>query len=41
MLSEWDNRIQYLEGKETPKCGKGSCFICEVMTQVKHFLGVQ
>jgi len=41
MLSVWDNRIKYLEGKETPKCGKGSCFVCEVMTRVKSFLGLQ
>ena len=41
MLSVWDNRIKYMEGKETPKCGKGSCFVCEVMTKVKQFLGIQ
>lgn len=41
MLSAWDNRIKYIEGKETPKCGKGSCFVCEVMTKVKQFLGIQ
>jgi hypothetical protein len=41
MLSVWDKRIQYIEGKETPKCGKGSCFVCEVMTKVKQFLGLQ
>ena len=40
MLSAWDNRINYLEGKETPKCGKGSCFVCDVMTKVKQFLGL-
>lgn len=41
MLSAWDSDIKYLEGKETPKCGKGSCFLCEVMTRVKQFLGIQ
>jgi hypothetical protein len=41
MLSAWDSRIKYIEGKATPKCGKGSCFVCEVMTKVKQFLGIQ
>jgi hypothetical protein len=41
MLSSWDNSVKYIEGKETPKCGKGSCFVCEVMTKVKQFLGIQ
>jgi hypothetical protein len=41
MLSSWDNRIKYLEGKETPKCGKGSCLVCDIMTKVKQFLGMK
>jgi hypothetical protein len=40
MTSSWDNRIKYLEGKETPKCTTStSCIICKVIMDVKHFFG--
>ncbi len=41
MLSAWDNRIRRIEAKENPKCGKGSCFLCDVITRVKQFLGIK
>lgn len=37
MISEWDNRIKFIEGKETPKCSKGSCILCDVISKVKQF----
>lgn len=39
MINAWDNDIKYLEGKETPKCGKGSCLACDVIGKVKKFFG--
>ncbi len=39
MITAWDNRIQYLEGKANSKCPKGSCFACEVISKVKQFFG--
>jgi hypothetical protein len=39
MINLWDNRIKYLEGKETPKCPKGLCIICDVISNVKKFFG--
>jgi hypothetical protein len=42
MISTWDNRIKYLEGKVAPKCGTAtSCFICKVINTVKNFLGLK
>ncbi len=40
MINAWHNDIKYLEGKETPKCGKGSCLVCDVIGKVKKFLGL-
>lgn len=40
MVSSWDNRMKYIEGKETPKCSKGSCLLCDVIGKVKQFLGM-
>lgn len=40
MTNAWNNRIKYLEGKETPKCSKGPCFMCDVISKVKSFLGL-
>jgi hypothetical protein len=40
MLSEWDDRIKYIEGKETPKCSKGPCILCAAISSVKKFLGL-
>jgi hypothetical protein len=40
VLYSWNARIKYLEGKETPNCGKAPCFRCEVISNVKKFLGV-
>ncbi len=39
MITGWDNRIQYLEGKATPKCSKGPCLVCDVISKVKQFFG--
>ena len=39
MISTWDDRIKYLEGKQTPKCSKAPCLICDVISKVKRFLG--
>lgn len=41
MISEWDDRIKYIEGKETPKCSKGSCILCDVISKVKQFFGLK
>jgi hypothetical protein len=40
MASSWDTRIQYLEGKETPKCGKAPCITCAVIAKIRQFLGL-
>lgn len=40
MLSSWDNQIKYVEGKDTPKCGRGSCMVCDVISTVKKFFGI-
>lgn len=40
MLNTWNQQIQYIEGKDTPKCGKGSCLVCDVITTVKKFFGL-
>jgi len=40
MLSKWDDRISYIEGKETPKCSKGPCIMCSVISTVRKFLGL-
>lgn len=37
MISLWDDRIQYLEGKETQKCSKAPCTLCDVISKVKQF----
>lgn len=36
MINDWDKRISYIEGKKAPKCGKGSCLACEVISKVKQ-----
>lgn len=41
MLETWDSRIQWLEGKETPKCSQGDCLMCDVLVKVKRFLEIQ
>jgi len=40
MVDIWDDRIGYLEGKETPKCSKAPCMVCDVIVRVKQFLGL-
>lgn len=40
MISAWDDRIKYLEGKETPKCPKGPCLLCDAIASVKQFFGL-
>jgi len=37
MITAWDNRIKYLEGNATPKCQKGSCLACDVISKIKQF----
>lgn len=39
MISEWNDRIRYLEGRTTPTCSKAPCFTCEVVSQVRRFFG--
>lgn len=39
MITAWDNRIQYLEGKANTKCPKGACLACEVISKIKRFFG--
>lgn len=40
MIGTWDKRITYLEGKQTPKCPKGPCLACAIISTVKQFLGL-
>ena len=40
MIGEWNSRINYLKGKETPKCGSAPCLVCEVISRVKKYLGM-
>ncbi len=40
MINTWPDTIKYLEGKEAPKCGKGSCLVCDVIGTVKSFFGL-
>jgi len=40
MLRNWDKRIQYLEGKQTPKCPQAPCTVCGIISKVKKFLGL-
>lgn len=39
MIAAWNDRIKYLEEKETQKCPKGPCMLCDVISRVKQFLG--
>ena len=39
MINGWDNRIKYIEGKETPKCSKAPCALCDVVSKVKKYFG--
>jgi hypothetical protein len=39
MISAWNDQIKYLEGNSTPKCSKGSCLACDVISKVKSFFG--
>lgn len=41
MISDWDERIVYLEGNPTPKCSLGQCFMCHMVSQVKQALGLK
>ena len=41
MINNWHENIKYLEGNNTPKCGKGSCFVCDIIGKVKQFLGIK
>jgi len=41
MLSTWDQRIRYLEGKATPRCPKAPCILCEAIARVKAFFGLK
>jgi uncharacterized protein (DUF39 family) len=37
MLNIWDQQIQYKNGGENPKCPKGPCLKCEVISKIKEF----
>ncbi|MFH1743732.1 MAG: HYD1 signature containing ADP-ribosyltransferase family protein [bacterium] len=39
MISSWDDRIEYLEGKKTPNCSKSPCLSCDVISRVKSRFG--
>ncbi|MFC1461123.1 HYD1 signature containing ADP-ribosyltransferase family protein [Verrucomicrobiota bacterium] len=41
MINTWDNQIKYIEGKETTKCSKGPCIVCDVIGKVKQFFGLK
>jgi hypothetical protein len=38
MLNVWYPQIKHINGGETPKCSKGSCFVCSVIATVRSFL---
>jgi len=37
MVNQWGNSIKYLDGGDTPRCSKGSCFMCDTIKKVKDF----